>query len=145
VVVWRTNLELLLVALTQSPMNISQKNLMGGPLLTCGLEPATGVLRDGKCCALPGDVGAHWVCAQVTENFLEYSRRRGNDLVTPRPEFSFPGLKPGDNWCLCLSRWLEAMEAGCAPLVVFESTNLRCLKLVDLSIFQKHRLPNNPL
>ena len=121
-------------------MNQSQKNLLGSDLVTCGLNPATGVLRDGNCCALPGDTGAHWVCAQVTEDFLEYSRSRGNDLVTPRPEFSFPGLKPGDNWCLCLSRWMEAMEVGCAPPVVFEATNSRCLEQVDLSVFQMHRL-----
>jgi len=121
-------------------MNHSQKNLLGSDLVSCGLNPATGVLRDGNCCALPGDIGAHWVCAEVTEDFLEYSRSRGNDLVTPRPEFSFPGLKPGDNWCLCLSRWMEAMVVGCAPPVIFEATNSRCLEKVDLSVFQRHRL-----
>lgn len=121
-------------------MGVFEKNLLGGPLKSCGLDPVTGVLRDGFCCAISGDVGAHWVCAQVTSQFLEYSRSQGNDLITPRPEFDFPGLQPGDNWCLCLSRWLESLEAGCAPPIILEATNERCLEMVQWEVFKSHQL-----
>ena len=93
-------------------------NVLGGPLLACSYAPLTGWMRTGCCEADAQDVGRHHVCVKVTEAFLEFSRQRGNDLSTPRPEFRFAGLKPGDRWCLCALRWREAWEAGCAPPVV---------------------------
>lgn len=98
----------------------------------------TGFFRDGFCRAGPGDVGVHTVCARMTPEFLEFSVAAGNDLVTPRPEFVFPGLKPGDHWCLCVERWVEALEAGCAPPVVLEACHVAALEYVDLEDLQAH-------
>ena len=98
----------------------------------------TGFFRDGCCRTGRGDVGVHVVCARVTEDFLAYSRGRGNDLSTPRPEFDFPGLKPGDQWCLCASRWKEALDAGTAPPVVLEATHESALEFVDLADLRAH-------
>jgi uncharacterized protein (DUF2237 family) len=107
-------------------------NVLGGPLATCSLAPRTGFYRDGCCSTGPEDRGMHVVCVVVSADFLAFSRARGNDLSTPRPEFAFPGLRPGDRWCLCALRWLEALQAGMAPEVVLEATHLNALGVVDL-------------
>ncbi len=101
----------------------------------------TGYFRDGCCTRGADDLGLHLVCTQVTAEFLEFSVSRGNDLVTPRPEYLFPGLKPGDRWCVCVQRWQEAFEAGCAPLVLLEATHMSTLEFVDLEQLQAHALP----
>lgn len=98
----------------------------------------TGWFRDGCCRSGGGDQGVHVVCAKVTERFLEFSKLRGNDLTTPRPEFQFPGLRPGDQWCLCASRWQEAYEAKCAPQVVLEATHESALEFIDLAHLREH-------
>ena len=113
-------------------------NVFGEPLETCGTNPVTGFFRDGCCNTSDQDRGSHTVCARVTEAFLAFSRSRGNDLVTPRPEFGFAGLKAGDQWCLCAARWQEAFQAGAAPRVILQSTHaatLRVVKLADLKRF----------
>lgn len=108
------------------------RNVLGTPLTRCGHDPVTGFFRDGCCHTGPQDRGMHTVCAVVTQDFLDFSASRGNDLSTPRPEFGFPGLKPGDRWCLCAARWLEAYEAGMAPQVDLSATHLTTLDLVPL-------------
>ncbi len=113
------------------------RNVVGGELETCGIEPMTGFHRDGCCDTDSQDAGVHTVCAVVTEEFLRFTRSRGNDLSTPRPEFGFPGLRPGDRWCLCASRWAEAHAAGVAPPVVLAATHARSLEFVDLADLQK--------
>jgi uncharacterized protein (DUF2237 family) len=115
-----------------------ERNVLGEPLAPCSTDPETGFLRDGHCRHLRRDPGRHEVCAAVTEAFLEYSRERGNDLVTPRPELGFPGLEPGDHWCLCLPRWEEAREAGVAPPVDLAATNESVLESVDLETLQDY-------
>jgi uncharacterized protein (DUF2237 family) len=107
-------------------------NVFGRPLASCSVDPMTGWFRDGCCHTDPQDRGLHVVCIVVTADFLTFSRSRGNDLSTPRPEMQFPGLKPGDRWCLCALRWLEALQAGMAPDVVLESTHLNVLGIVGL-------------
>ncbi len=114
------------------------RNVLGTPLVTCGTDPLTGFYRDGCCHTGPEDRGRHVVCARVTREFLEYSAAQGNDLVTPRPEWGFPGLKPGDAWCLCASRWEEARRAGKAPPVVLEATQEKALELVSLDDLRAH-------
>jgi hypothetical protein len=114
------------------------KNVLGGKLSICCTSPVTGFYRDGRCQTGPGDVGSHVVCAQVTEEFLLFTRSRGNDLITPAPEFGFPGLKPGDRWCLCALRWKEALEAGVAPPVDLSATHVSALKCVSLEDLKKH-------
>ena len=109
-----------------------ERNVLGGPLATCSLSPRTGFFRDGCCKTGPEDLGAHVVCALMTSQFLEFSAARGNDLSTPRPELEFPGLKPGDRWCLCALRWKEALDAGVAPPVVLEATHERALEVIPL-------------
>ncbi|MCZ0900432.1 DUF2237 family protein [Microcoleus vaginatus] len=113
-------------------------NVLGGKLETCCTSPMTGYYRDGKCNTGGGDFGAHTVCAQLTEEFLQFTKSNGNDLSTPVPEFNFPGLKPGDCWCLCASRWKEAMDAGCAPLVVLAATHALTLEYVSLDELKQH-------
>ncbi|MEG3834771.1 MULTISPECIES: DUF2237 family protein [unclassified Microcoleus] len=113
-------------------------NVLGGKLETCCTSPMTGYYRDGKCNTGGGDFGAHTVCAQLTEEFLQFTKSNGNDLSTPVPEFNFPGLKPGDCWCLCASRWKEAMDAGCAPLVVLGATHALTLEYVSLDELKQH-------
>jgi len=108
------------------------RNVFGEPLMPCSLDPLTGFLRNGCCETGPQDLGTHTVCAVVTAEFLEFSKSRGNDLMTPRPEYLFPGLKPGDKWCLCAMRWVEAKNAGVAPFVVLEATNEASLHYVTL-------------
>jgi len=114
------------------------QNVLGEPLETCSLEPMTGFMRNGECDTGPEDLGSHTVCARVTAEFLEYSKSRGNDLMTPVPEFDFPGLKPGDRWCLCAARWQEAFEAGCAPRVAMRSTHERALEVCKLADLKRH-------
>jgi len=108
------------------------KNVRGNELQGCSDDPLTGFYRDGFCMTGEGDLGVHAVCAEVTEEFLEFSVARGNDLSTPRPQWQFPGLKPGDRWCLCAPRWQEALEAGMAPPVVLEATHMTALEFCDL-------------
>lgn len=107
-------------------------NVLGTELEECSTQPLTGFFRDGNCATGPQDFGSHTVCVRVTEDFLNYSRDQGNDLITPLPEYNFPGLKPGDQWCVCAGRWQEAFEAGCAPRVLLRSTNEAALKIVRL-------------
>ena len=108
-----------------------QTNVLGSELQDCSINPMTGFYRDGCCNTGPGDVGTHTVCSIMTDEFLEYSQSKGNDLITPRPEFDFPGLKAGDAWCLCAMRWEEARQAGCAPRVKLTSTNIKTLEMVE--------------
>ncbi|MCC5824385.1 MAG: DUF2237 domain-containing protein [Phycisphaerales bacterium] len=115
-----------------------QRNALGGPLQTCSLDPKTGFYRDGCCTTGPDDAGSHTVCAVMTADFLAFSRSRGNDLSTPRPDWGFPGLKPGDRWCLCAARWLEAYEAGMAPEVNLHATHERALDIVPLDALKEH-------
>jgi hypothetical protein len=114
------------------------ENVLGTPLEPCSRAPETGYLRDGHCRHLAADRGRHEICAVVTQEFLEFSRDRGNDLVTPRPALDFPGLHPGDRWCLCVGRWLEAREADCAPPVVLDATNAAVLDDVPLETLRAH-------
>jgi uncharacterized protein len=116
-------------------------NVLGGPLAPCSLgEPVTGFYRDGDCATGPDDLGRHVVCARVTAEFLTFSKKRGNDLSTPVPEFGFPGLKPGDRWCLCAARWKEALEAGAAPRVVLAATHQKALEIVKLDDLKRHAI-----
>lgn len=114
------------------------KNVLGEPLELCSEAPLTGFTRSGSCETGPQDLGSHTVCARVTQEFLEYSRSRGNDLMTPVPDFDFPGLKPGDRWCLCAARWQEALEAGCAPRVVLRATHQRALEVCAMADLKRH-------
>ncbi len=115
-------------------------NVLGTELIPCSYDPLTGFFRDGCCNTRADDTGTHVVCAKVTKEFLAYSAERGNDLTTPHPEFRFAGLKPGDRWCLCVTRWLEALKAGVAPPVVLESTHRKALDHVSLETLSAHAL-----
>lgn len=117
------------------------RNVLGGELAECSRDPLTGWLRDGCCNTDAGDYGVHTVCVVVTEEFLEFSRSVGNDLSTPMPAMRFPGLKPGDRWCLCAARWVEAKQAGMAPDVVLEATHARTLEWAGLAELEEHRAP----
>ena len=114
-------------------------NILGNKLATCSNNPLTGFLRDGCCNTTGEDRGMHTICAVMTAEFLSFSKAKGNDLSTPRPEYQFPGLTPGDRWCLCLNRWLEALHEGCAPSVVLEATHASVIEFVDLATLEKHR------
>ena len=116
-------------------------NVLGTPLQPCSMDPLTGFFRDGCCNTNGDDVGVHTICVRVTDAFLEFSRARGNDLSTPRPEFAFPGLVDGDRWCLCAMRWKEAFDAGVAPQVVLESTHILTLEFVSLAALKAHAAP----
>ena len=118
-------------------------DVLGGPLQECGTDPVTGFFRDGCCNTSDDDVGSHTVCVEVTKDFLEFSRFRGNDLSTPRPEFQFAGLKPGDRWCLCAARWLEAHQQGMAPRVLLKGTHSRALEIVPLALLKKFAVDLN--
>lgn len=120
---------------------MSDRNVLGGELRACSFDPLTGFFRDGCCRTDAQDRGSHVVCARVTADFLAFSLARGNDLVTPRPDWRFAGLRPGDRWCLCALRWQEALEAGVAPPVCLESTHERALAYVRLEDLQAHALP----
>jgi uncharacterized protein (DUF2237 family) len=111
---------------------VSKRNVLGTELRMCCSDPLTGYHRDGFCAMSAADPGAHVVCAEVTKDFLEYTASQGNDLSTPNPEYGFPGLKPGDRWCLCAARWKEALDAGKAPHVVLEATHEYALEYVEL-------------
>ncbi len=116
------------------------KNLFGTDLKPCCFDPLTGFYRDGSCNTGSEDVGMHTVCAKVTDEFLSFSKSRGNDLSTPVPEFNFRGLKSGDKWCLCLLRWIEALESGMAPLIDMEATHISVLEHVELETLKKYAL-----
>lgn len=113
-------------------------NVLGGELAPCGRDPLTGFYRDGACQTGTEDLGLHIVCATMTAPFLQFSRARGNDLLTPQPEMGFPGLQPGDRWCLCVQRWVEALRAGVAPPVHLEATHILALEHVDLADLKRH-------
>jgi uncharacterized protein len=114
------------------------RNVLGGELAPCSVDPMTGYYRNGCCETGPDDVGQHTVCAVMTERFLAFSKAVGNDLSTPRPEFGFAGLQPGDRWCLCAPRWKEALDAGVAPLVVLEATHEEVLAIAPLGVLKDH-------
>lgn len=116
------------------------KNVLGGDLQTCCTSPITGFYRDGCCNTGPGDVGLHLVCAEMTTEFLEFSASRGNDLITPIPEYDFPGLKAGDRWCLCALRWKEALETGMAPQAVLAATHISALEFIDLEDLTRYAI-----
>lgn len=116
------------------------RNVLGTELQVCSLTPLTGFTRNGCCETGAEDVGSHTVCAQVTDEFLAFSKAQGNDLSTPRPEYGFEGLQAGDRWCICAARWLEASEAGFAPPVILESSHEKCLAIVSLSDLKYHEL-----
>jgi uncharacterized protein (DUF2237 family) len=115
-------------------------NVLGEPLQSCSHDPLTGFFRDGCCNTNDQDFGSHTVCVEVTQAFLEFSRFRGNDLSTPVPDFDFPGLKPGNRWCLCAQRWLEAEQHDVAPKVVLASTHQRATEIVPLALLKKYAL-----
>jgi len=119
-------------------------NVLGGELRACCFDPITGFYRDGSCRTGEEDAGTHVLCARMTVEFLNFSVERGNDLVTPRPQWRFKGLKPGDRWCLCVLRWKEAYEAGCAPPVVLAATHERALDYVPLEALKRHAVDAVP-
>jgi uncharacterized protein (DUF2237 family) len=114
------------------------RNVLGGELQSCSLDPVTGFFRNGCCETGPHDLGLHTVCAVMTAEFLAYSKAVGNDLSTPVPDYAFPGLKPGDRWCLCAPRWKEALDAGAPPQVVLEATHEETLAIVTLGVLKDH-------
>lgn len=116
----------------------SEANVLGGDLSACSMDPKTGFMRDGYCYPLQRDPGRHEICAVMTEEFLQYSASQGNDLITPRPELNFPGLEPGDRWCLCVPRWIEAHEVHTAPPVVLEATSEAVLEDVSLETLREY-------
>ncbi len=120
-----------------------QLNIYGKPLKICSKEPLTGFFRDGCCNTAETDFGSHTVCVEVTEDFLMFSKGKGNDLVSPRPEFGFDGLKSGDRWCICASRWLEAQKEGKAPPVIGECTNQIASEIIPTNILFKHLVKVN--
>jgi uncharacterized protein (DUF2237 family) len=113
-------------------------NVLGEPLQSCSEKPLTGFFRDGKCNTCSEDIGSHTVCIQASQKFLEYSRFKGNDLSTPMPEYGFDGVKPGDHWCLCAARWLEAFDSGMAPKVYLMRTHQRALEVVPLEKLREY-------
>ena len=115
-----------------------QKNVLGGALIPCSVAPMTGFFRDGCCHTSQEDIGSHTVCAVMTNDFLSFSKAAGNDLTTPRAKYGFPGLKPGDSWCLCAARWEQARRAGAAPNVILSATNAACLSVVALEDLRAH-------
>lgn len=118
--------------------DIGARNVLGAELVPCSLDPVTGFFRNGCCETGPHDPGMHTVCAVMTGEFLAYSKRAGNDLSAPRPDLGFPGLKPGDRWCLCAPRWKEALDAGAAPRLVLESTHEETLAIVPLGVLKDY-------
>lgn len=122
---------------------MAARNVLGTVLKTCGTDPVTGFYRNGKCDTGEDDAGSHTVCAQLTAEFLAYTKAKGNDLSTPRPEWGFPGLKPGDRWCLCAARWKEALAAGVAPPIVLDATHEKALEVVELADLERHAVKVN--
>jgi uncharacterized protein (DUF2237 family) len=124
----------------------SERNVLGGELEECGTDPVTGFYRDGCCTSGAEDLGSHTVCAVVTAEFLDFQRQVGNDLVTPRPEYGFPGLNPGDRWCVVAVRWLQAYRAGAAAPVVLAATNARATEVIPLDALREHAVdvPTDP-
>ncbi|WP_137702897.1 DUF2237 family protein [Marimonas lutisalis] len=116
-------------------------NVLGGPLAPCSTDPVTGYFRDGHCNTCEADMGSHTVCCIMTAEFLAYEKYVGNDLVTPRPEWDFPGLKPGDQWCVCAARFLQAADEGCAPHVQLAATHARALEIVPMDVLEAHAAP----
>ena len=129
----------------KSDLQLSSKelNVLGSPLQTCSCNPLTGWFRDGFCHFDKNDYGNHTMCCIMDDNFLNYSKSQGNDLITSMPQYSFPGLKEGDKWCICLNRWKQAMEDGLAPLVILESTNIKVLKDISLDELKKYQYIKN--
>ena len=125
---------------------MTELNVLGEPLASCGTDPVTGFFRDGCCHTGPEDLGSHTICAVVTAEFLEHQRRIGNDLITPMPQYRFPGLVPGDRWCVTAANWLRAHEDGAAAFVVLASTHQRALEIVPLDALQEHAVdvPSGP-
>ncbi|NUR07401.1 MAG: DUF2237 domain-containing protein [Nocardioidaceae bacterium] len=125
---------------------MSERNVLGGELESCGEDPITGFYRDGTCTCGPEDIGLHAVCAVMTEEFLEQQLSTGNDLVTPRPEYGFPGLQPGDRWCVVAARWVHAYQQGVPAPVVLAATNERALEIAPLEWLQEHAVdvPDDP-
>jgi uncharacterized protein (DUF2237 family) len=121
-------------------MPLDDKNVLGGVLSPCSTSPRTGFYRDGCCNTGPEDLGLHVVCAQMTADFLVFARAQGNDLVTPAPEFGFPGLKPGDRWCVCAATWRQAFDAGVAPPVVLAATHEETLAVIAFEALKQHAL-----
>jgi uncharacterized protein len=121
-----------------------ERNVLGAPLEVCGADPVTGFFRDGRCATGPEDLGSHTVCAVMTADFLEYQVMIGNDLVTPVPAYRFPGLQPGDRWCVVASRWLQAYEDGVAAPVVLAATHERALEIVPLEHLEQHAVDVPP-
>ena len=119
--------------------NEKQQNVFGEKIESCCTNPLTGFYRDGFCHTGVNDRGMHTVCVEITWQFLEFSREKGNDLITPKPEFNFPGLKEGDHWCPCAARWLEAYRAGVAPKVNLSATNIETLAIIPMKILEKHQ------
>ena len=129
-----------------SPEPTEERNVLGGPLQPCGMEPVTGFYRDGHCTSGLEDIGRHTVCAVVSADFLALQQDLGNDLSTPRPEYGFPGLKPGDRWCVVAVRWYQAYQAGAAAGVVLAATNARALEVVPIEALRQHAVdvPDDP-
>jgi uncharacterized protein len=134
------------VAAPGSVGTMSERNVLGGPLETCSVDPVTGWFRDGTCRTAPDDHGSHTICAVVTAEFLEHQRGIGNDLATPRPEFRFPGLSPGDRWCVTAANWLRAHRDGVAAPVALAATSERALEVVPLEVLRAHAVdvPDDP-
>jgi hypothetical protein len=127
-----------------SERTTGERNVLGGELDVCGADPVTGFYRDGCCSTGPDDLGSHTVCAVVTAEFLAHQQRVGNDLSTPRPEYRFPGLQPGDRWCVVAVRWLQAYAEGVAAPVVLAATNARALEIVPLEALREHAVDVPP-
>ncbi|HBN76296.1 MAG TPA: DUF2237 domain-containing protein [Planctomycetaceae bacterium] len=126
-----------------TPSRSGAKNVLGQPLITCSESPMTGFYRNGCCDTGAGDMGVHTVCIEATAEFLEFSKAQGNDLSTPIPQYEFPGLTPGDRWCLCAVRWKEAYEAGNAPKVILEATHMATLEFISLEELQEYATSAN--
>ena len=117
---------------------LPSRNVLGGPLKSCSTDPVTGFFRNGHCDTCEEDEGCHTVCVEVTAEFLAFSRLAGNDLSTPRPDYGFPGLNPGDRWCVCAARWLECVQAGAPAPVALSATHQRTLEIIPLALLQQH-------
>jgi hypothetical protein len=120
--------------------NTLNKNVFGETIEICSKDTITGYLRSGSCETSNDDIGSHTVCTKVTDKFLLYSQDKGNDLITPRPEFDFPGLRDGDKWCVCALRWLEALNDGVAPPILIRSTNMLALEIIDINLLKKYAI-----